>query len=665
MCGIAGLWNLSGKKAPFEELQKMISIQQHRGPEGAAYTAMANSSVLLGFLKLGFTDNQLGMQPLFNEDGSIALVYNGEIYDYQHIRNDLIAKGHKFYTYSDSEVLIHLYEEYGMDFLHQLNGEFAFALYDDRQKKMIVARDPFGINPLTYAFHNGHFCFSSEAKGVLVLKDFQRKLSSTYLSSVAIGIPNTQLTIFEGIQNLRPGHCMVITTEGIQEHYQYWAPSFEKTKDDFDTVQQKTRTHIRNAVQRRLEGKPPIALSLSSGIDSTIIAGISKSLGYQLPVFSLGYSGRSYDESAMAELSAKHYEIPFHRVEVSTEEIIANYRHSLFHTESTTNSLSNAARFLMDGSIRSAGLKAIIGGEASDEVFGGYPYFILEGLWRMQLAGDPNAHTLFKQFKTNEKKSHRIFWDIPKGWDSLPSPYNSPVLAYIRAQKAHGLARLWNKDIRKTANKSPEQLFLEEVPPANMKQRSGFDTTRIVARSVISTFGFPGLGDRIEMGNSLEGRVPFLDKQVVEYAYTLPEKYCLNLKNIQGKYILRETFKDILPPQFHSPPKHTFMSPTFAEAFKTKIGRDIYATYLSNATIKNTGLINPWALRISKTLWKLTPRSWQNYLFIDSLQGLLLSVQLLHDIFVANNPFDSAHGKLINLTEHHAKQKRVIVGKSK
>ena len=648
MCGIAGIWNLSGNSASVETLHKMLSVQQHRGPEDAAYTSMADGAVLLGFLKLAFTDQQLGMQPLFNEDGSIAIVYNGEIYDYEALRADLVAKGHQFYTHSDSEVLIHLYEEYGESFVHQLNGEFAFVIYDDNKKQIFAARDPFGINPLTYTFVDGTFYFSSEAKGILVTDTMERALSPEYLHSVALGIPNTRLTIFKGIQNLRPGHYMLIDRNGIQKHEQYWNPSFEKTKADFKTAQTRVREELKNALARRLAGNPPIALSLSSGIDSTIIAGLSKELGYSTPVFSLGYTGRSYDESEIAAASAQHFGLPFNRVELSMETIVANFEKTLYHTENITNSLANSARFLMDKAVRDSGLKAITGGEASDEIFGGYPYFVLEALWRRQLAGDSEAKQLFKRFAKNEKKSQRIFWDKSNRWKKHKSPYpTGPVLAYLRAENAGMLSRLWAKPIQKafrTAFEGVENpsaaLFLEELPPQACAELSGFDTTRLMSRSIISTFGFPGLGDRIEMGNSLEGRVPFLDKNLVEYAYTLPESYCLNINEVQGKYILREAFSDLLPAHFKAPSKHTFMSPTFSEAFKTSIGKELYQKYLTNQKIKDFGIIHPTTWKMVKTLWKIMPKGLPAYLFVDSLIGLMMSVQILQERFVHRHPMD-------------------------
>lgn len=654
MCGIAGIWNLKGEGASFEELRKMLSIQRHRGPEGAAFTSMNNSNVLLGFLQLGFTDNQLGMQPLFNEDGTIALVYNGEIYDYEIIREDLISRGHKFSTKSDSEVLIHLYEEYGEEFIHKLNGEFAFAIYDENKKQLFLGRDPFGINPLTFAFSGKMFYFSSEAKGILVTDKFERALNPEYIASVAIGIPNTRPTLFKNIENLRPGHCMIVKKDGHRT-FKYWNPTFNKIDDDFRTAKTKIRSLVKNAVARRIKGEVPMALALSSGLDSTITAGLVKELGYDKPVFSLGFPGTSFDESHVAEISSNYFGLSFNRVNSSKADLAREFKRALWHAENSTNSLSNVARFLMHKEIRSAGLKAVMGGEVSDEIFGGYPYFILEAIWRKELEGDfVTGKALFKKFKTIEQKSNRIFWSQPKGWKTKESPYVAPIFAFLRSKNAKGLSKwLWSENLEEQIKSiSTEELFLEEIPPSVCCNLSGFDTTRMISRSIASTFVFPGLGDRMEMANSLEGRVPFLDQDLINYAYSLPEEYFLDLPNLKAKHILREAFKDLLPAGFTPPTKHIFMSPTFSELFKSPEGKELYDQYLNHDKLKKSDVISPSLMKTVKLLWNIIPKNSNNYLFIDSIIGLALSLQILNDIFIENDSIYMPDNRLLEIKEH-------------
>ena len=651
MCGIAGGWNLRNEQASLQSLCDMLSVQHHRGPEDAAYTIMNNGSVLLGFLMLSFTDNKLGMQPLFNEDGTIALVYNGEIYDYEILRDKLIKEGHVFRTQSDSEVLIHLYESYGDDFIQHLNGEFAFVLYDENKKRMFLGRDPFGVKPLYYAMHKGVFYFSSEAKGILATENFPREFNPEYFTSIAVGVPNTRTTLFRNIESLRPGHCMQVNESGVRT-YQYWQPQFNKTSDGFETAQAKIRSLVRNALDRRLKGDVPIALALSSGLDSTIIAGLSKELGYDRPVFTLGFRNRSFDESEIAESTSKHFGLRFNHIEMSLEKMAKDFRKSLWHTENSTNSLGNVSRLIMHSAIRSFGLKAVIGGESGDEVFGGYPYFILEGLWREKLKGVPVSKKLYQIFMDNEAKSKRIFWGQSRGWEKLNCPYPSPSYLYFRTQNTGSLSKLiWSDDILKRSNGNSLSYLLDEVPPDACRGYSGFDVTRLMSRSIAATYVFPGIGDRLEMANSLEGRVPFLDMDVVNYAYSLPENYLIDLKNLKGKYILREAFKYLIPDNFSSPPKHTFMSPTFSEFFKTPSGKELAGHYLESKKIRENGILNPAIVKLIKIVNKTTSTFSQTNLFLDSMLGLFLSVQILHELFIEKHPLEMIHGYKLGMKE--------------
>ena len=652
MCGIAGIWGLNGSIPSKNEMVKMLAVQGHRGPEGAAFTKMDENRLLLGFLKLGFTDNMHGMQPLFNEDGNIAIVYNGEIYDYKPLRQDLIAKGHRFYTHSDSEVLIHLYEEYGIDFLHHLNGEFAFALYDHHKRQLVMARDPFGVNPLCYAYHNGQFLFSSEAKGILATAGFPRSINKDYLTSVGLGIPNTENTLFNNITNLKPGHCAILSADG-KKVFQYWKPDFSKTTDSYEDARWKVKDLLTQSVRRRLEGNPPIALALSSGLDSTIVAAVVRSLGHTPTTFSMGFKGRDFNEAHVAASTARFLNMPHHTEEITHESLLKSFMKSLWHTENVTNSLSNTGRLLTNNAIRQQGFKAVMGGESSDELFGGYPFFSLEYYWEKQQEYNSMDKQILRTFKQREKLSKRIFWDGNKNTKQL-NPYHTAHVAFFRAVRAKKLATLiWSADVLNGATKTALQSFIEEVPPSSLAQLDVFDKSRMISRSVASTFVFPGLGDRLEMGHSLEGRVPFLDSDLIKYVYTLPAEYFLDQKQLTGKRILKDALKSLLPPGFAAPPKHTFMSPKFKELYNLKEGRDLFDVYLSAGEVKKRGLLNTKNHFLTQALWKTSLVGGSYGLFLDSLIGLKLSVQLLHELFVVRHPLEEVNLERFELKEHY------------
>ncbi len=639
MCGIAGIWSRGTGVVDPEEIIKMLAVQSHRGPEGSAFSRLDQDNLLLGFLALSFTDIQSGMQPLFNEDGTIALIYNGEIYDYQALREELISKGHSFYTRSDSEVLIHLYEEHGMEFLKKINGEFAFAIYDGRKGHLILARDPCGVKPLCYGIVDGKFYFSSEAKGVLTAKGISRNIDIDYLNSVGVGIPNSTITLFQGIKNLQPGHYLIVKRREM-EIKKYWFPNFNKCTDPYEVALENVKFLLRKSVERRLEGNPPIALSLSSGIDSTIIAWLAGNINKSIPAFTLGFPGRFFDESKIAEVSAGYFGIRHYTVGVDVTDLAATFAKALWHTESATNSLSNAGRLITNTEIRRSGLKAVMGGESSDEVFGGYPFFVIEQLWQMQDMGIDVSRQI-NEFKNTERLSRRIFWDDPAGRSKHISPYGTHHLIYLRALNAGKLSKLcWTREVSSNSSASAAQLFETEVSPQSVNHLEAFDKSRLMARSVAASFVYPGLGDRIEMANSLEGRVPFLDKDLVEYVYTLPGEYFIDMHNLRGKKLLRDAFKSELPVKFEPPPKHTFMSPRFDEIYRTKAGRELIDHYLDHTLVKKYALVNLNTLRWTKWLWKTRAMPEQPGLYLDSLIGLMLSIQVLNESFIEKNPMD-------------------------
>jgi asparagine synthase (glutamine-hydrolysing) len=581
---------------------------------------------------------------LFNETGDIALVYNGEIYEYEEIRDELVARGHKFYTDSDSEVLIHLYEEYGTDFISQLNGEFAFALYDDRNKKLLLARDPYGVNPLCYAFYNGRFIFSSEAKGILATEQFPRQLNGDYFQSIGVGVPNTRVTLFKGIDYLPPGHYMLVEN-GAAVIKSYYNPEYLKCDDTYPEAQEKIRSLLATSVNRRLKGNPPLALALSSGLDSTVIAGLVQTLGYSNPAFSLSFSNRSFDEAAAAKRNAQYYELEHFSVEAKPEDLAANFRKAVWHTENTTNSLSNAGRLIMNCAISGAGYKAVMGGESSDEIFGGYPFFVLEYLWQLEEDGLADK-SLISRFEEQEKLSKRIFWDNPAGRKGISSPYNSYHIPHLRAVRATKLSSLlWSADMIHSAAGTSEYLFALESPPTQMAGFNAFDKSRSMARSIAGTFVFPGLGDRLEMANSLEGRIPFLDADLVKYVNSLPVDFFIDTNTLHGKKILREAFASVLPVNFDPPPKHTFMAPAFKEIYRLKSGREMMTEYLSRDAIKKYGVLNPRNAKLIKMVWKTGVLTGSIGLFADSLIGLMLSVQLLYDDYILNHPLKNIDWK--------------------
>ncbi len=655
MCGIAGLWALNGADPDLDDLRRMLTAMQHRGPEGATY-ARVEGSLLLGFLALGFTDAPTSFQPLFNEDYTIALVYNGEIYDYEAERDALRAKGHHFRTRSDSEVLIHAYEEYGLDFVNRLNGEFSFVLYDGRVGELIAVRDRFGVKPLYTCWSQGVFAFASEAKALLAIQSVERRFDPVWFTGPGMGIPETSLTPFRGITQVRPGQMLRLSRAGCRTE-RWWTPSFAKVERSFDEAASAVRRELKAAVRRRVSGNVPIALSLSSGLDSTVVGALIADERSDVPAFSMAYPGAAYDESAQAARTAAHLGMVLEPVPCGIDDLADGFLDSIWSTEIATNSLSTAARLRLTKAVRGAGYKALIGGEGSDELFGGYPYFGLEAIWRLRGSDDPSdrarGDAAYAEFRTRELLSEGVFWDDTEAWRSTPSSWGPPNVVHLRAHTTERLSRLvLSRRARRELGSATHTAALDtELDPRLLRTLHPFDATRMVSRSVVSSFPMPALGDRVEMRNSLEGRAPFLDANVVALAHTLPQEHCIDPASWRRKHVLRAAFADRLPPVFEPLPKHTLMAPSFAELHRTATGRQLFALLLSDRALRRTGLFRRAFVHALLAAWRVWPRSDARFARIDGLVGWVLSVQALHHVFVDRPAQHGHHTPLLALRD--------------
>ncbi|MEZ4306926.1 MAG: asparagine synthase (glutamine-hydrolyzing) [Polyangiaceae bacterium] len=559
MCGIGGIWRRGGGVAEHGDLVRMMSAIRHRGPEGAAFGRMDEGRLLVGFLRLGFTAEGLCQQPLYNEDGSIGLVYNGEIYDFEALRSRLVKQGHRFRTASDSEVIIHLYEEHGEEVFEHLNGEFAFVLWDGRRQELWMVRDRFGVKPLFYAWHRGGLVFASEAKGILALPGFSAEIEPRHFTGAGIGLVETGRTPFKGIRSVRPGHVLRVGRDGERETAYFEMPfrgRGEGRRVSLEEAARELRGAVRRAVERRMAGDPPMGVSLSSGVDSTIVTGlmaeVARERGRGLLAFTVGYDGAEYDESAAAGRTAARLGIGFERVRCTPEMLAEGFLPAIGAIEVATNSLSATARIAMAKRVRGSGLKALMSGDGSDELFGGYPYFGVEALWRGMLGeGETRARAEagYRVFVEREAASKGIFWD---GGGEYRKGRGAGVSERVRdAGAAGGGASRW------LFSRSFSRGW-GETPPSTMRgswMLGGFGgcsppRERAVDRAGdAGGGGDSGAGDRVEMAGSLEGRVPYLDVEVVRPAASLPEEVC-GAGDVVRKAVLRRAFADLLPKGF-------------------------------------------------------------------------------------------------------------------
>lgn len=654
MCGIATVVRKDDQPVDVADLRRMCSAIAHRGPDDAGFALLDRGRVGLGHVRLSIVDLSGGQQPITNEDQTIAVICNGEIYDYPQLHAELTRKGHRFRTSSDSELILHLYEELGVECLHRLNGEFAFILWDGRQRRLIAARDPSGVKPLYYHVTPSEVLLASEVKGIYALPRVDRQLSPRYLAGPTLGIYRNDVTPFANVHALKPGHYLVVDADGNHREHEYFRVRFDVNESmTFDDATTAIRERLTNAVKRRLAADVPIHSYLSGGIDSTIIAGLMTQLGAKFTCFNVGFPGTPYDESEKARAIANHFGQQFESVPCNQEQIADNIEKAVYHCEMPLGNYNALAKMLLSRYVRSRGVKVCLTGEGSDELFAGYPYFKLEMIWRMLAAGGAEAEqgrALQQKFRELEYRSEGLLWDGSERWKKATKIFGYPSFFHLRARDARNCVRNFYdvNGLGLTREDMPEDLLHTSVDADRRDGLDPFNVSRLVTFNQLYNLVIPTLGDRVEMAHSLECRPPFLDRDLVELAGTIPPRHFIDLERLREKNLLRVAFADLLPATFQKEHKHPFLAPAWSSFAKTKAGRPLFEEFLSYSALRNVGVFRPFRVSLAKWIfnWCPLPRGFARK--IDAMFGTILTTHLLHHQFIANRPASNAHFPLVD-----------------
>jgi asparagine synthase (glutamine-hydrolysing) len=578
MCGICGYYDASGKakKVDEEVLGRMTERLVHRGPD--SFGQFVAQNIGLGFRRLSLIDLSGGDQPLYNEDRSLVLICNGEIYNYRELRDELINKGHSFSTRSDVEVLLHLYEECGVDLLHRINGQFAFALYDMKQRSLLLARDHFGINPLYYANIDGMFVFSSEVKGILEFPGIRREVDLTGLDQVMTfpGLISPR-TMFKGISSLPAGNYLVLKGEQLCLK-EYWDLDYPTIKESHDTRPEqyyadKLKEALTRSVQSRLHADVPVGFYLSGGLDSSMIAALigEVSRDTERHSFSITFTDRELCEARYQRLMSRHVGSIHHEIEFDWREISQRLKQAIYHSESPLKETYNTASLALSEHARSQDILAILTGEGADELFAGYVGYRFDQLSR-QRHKTYDVHEVLE----NEMRS--------KLWNDSDLFYEKDYYNYADTKKA-----LYSADIADRFDEF-DCLQFELVNKDKLRdrhyihQRSYLDFKLRMADHLLSDHG-----DRMALANSIEARYPFLDLDVVEVATEIPPG--LQLKGLVEKHILRMAAENLVPKEILEREKYAFLAPGSPYLLNQNI--EWINDLLSSDRIKREGYFNP------------------------------------------------------------------------
>jgi asparagine synthase (glutamine-hydrolysing) len=616
MCGFAGYINLrDGSRVAEETLPRMVGTLVHRGPDSSGY--FSDDNLHMGFRRLSIIDLTGGDQPLFNEDRSVVLLCNGEIYNYRELKKELMAKGHTFRTNSDVEVLLHLYEEDGIGFLNKLNGQFAFVLYDRKEKRLFLARDHFGINPLYYTLTNGVFIFASEIKAILEHPLVKREVDLTGLDQI-LSFPGlvSPRTMFKGIESLKSGHYIEVKNGDVRIA-EYWDLDYPQLGElPYDQPEAYYRDGLKErltqAVQYRLQADVPVGFYLSGGLDSSLIAALIEQVspGSHRHSFSIGFNDKAMCETKYQRLMAEHVRSVHHEIIFDWPEISERLKAMLYHCESPVKETYNTCSMALSAAAKANGITVILTGEGADELFAGYVGYrfdsfrarnaksydldtILEDELREKLWGDKNFFYEKEHYAFNELKAALYSPQLAERFDEFDC-LKFPLVNKERLRGRHYI-----------------------------HQRSYLDVKLRLTDHLISDHG-----DRMALANSVEARYPFLDIDVATFAAEIPPQ--LKLNEYTEKYLLKRVAEEFLPPEVINREKYGFIAPGSPYLLRRNI--EWINDTLSYERIKRQGYFNPEVVERLKAQYS-EPGFKLNFPFDDDLLIVVLTFGIFLDLF--------------------------------
>ncbi len=599
MCGITGILNLRGGRVSQDLLQQMIGTIRYRGPDDVGF--WRNGPVGLAHARLSIIDLADGHQPMSIANNSLWITFNGEIFNYIELREELIKKGHRFATGSDTEVLLHLYQEEGERCVERLNGQWAFAIWDAPKQKLFLSRDRFGVRPLYYTQTAESFLFASEIKALLACSEVGSAIDLIALDQIfTFWVTLPPRTAFQDIKQLPPGHSMVVE-DGRITLSAYWKldldPEPERGIADKERLAQELLELLQDATRIRLRSDVPVGAYLSGGLDSTIISSlIRKSAGGRLRTFSVGFEDSEFDESSY-QLEASSFLGTSHSdIRCRNEDIARVFPDIIWHTEQPVLRTAPAPLYLLSKLVRDSGFKVVLTGEGADEILGGYDIF---------------KETKIRQFWGRRPESF---------WRPLLLRRLYPYMGGIQRQSLEYL-----KNFFRVKEQDRENPFFSHLPRWELTARSkqffseatraelaSYDSTNELRRELPERFSswtpfsraefleaqhlLPGYilssqGDRMAMAHSVEGRYPFLDHRVVAFAAKLPVN--MKMRVLDQKHLLKQAVSGLIPESIRTRHKQPYRAPDGRSFFGHKEG--YVEDTLSATRIKDDGIFDPRA----------------------------------------------------------------------
>jgi asparagine synthase (glutamine-hydrolysing) len=601
MCGISGVLRLDGSQAEPHQLERMIATLRHRGPDASGIHLAGAAG--LAHARLSIIDLQGGAQPMSTADGRLWITFNGEIFNYIELREELVRKGHSFATRSDTEVILYAYRQYGEDCVQHFNGQWAFAIWDTTRRKLFLSRDRLGVRPLFYTQTAGAFLFASEIKALLACPEVRAEIDLAGLDQTfTFWTTLMPRTAFKNIFQLSPG-CSLTVEDGKIRLRQYWSvpylPDGEPEDADESRLSRELLDLLSDATRIRLRSDVPVGAYLSGGIDSTVTTALVRNLANdRLRSFSITFEDAEFDESSYQREASSFLGTQHTNVSCSCADIARVFPEVIWHTEQPVIRTAPAPMFLLSQLVRESGFKVVLTGEGADEVLGGYDIFkeakirrfwgrSLESRWRPLLL--KRLYPYMQDIQRQPAAYLKHFFRVTA--QDLASPFFSHLPRWELTAK---LKLLFSAEVQAELQGYDAMDDLGRALPAAYSTWSHFSQAEYLEASyLLPGYILSSQGDRMAMAHSVEGRYPFLDYRVVEFASKLPPN--MKMKVLDQKHLLKRAFDGLIPASILRRPKQPYRAPD-GKSFFGPAAPEYVQDLLSPDSLRRTGIFDPQAV---------------------------------------------------------------------
>jgi asparagine synthase (glutamine-hydrolysing) len=540
----------------------------HRGPDGQDSWISPGRQVALGHTRLSIIDLETGAQPLANEDRSAWVIVNGEFYDFERIRQDLERAGHNFRTRSDSEILLHLYEDVGTSAVHWLNGEYAFILWDESNRELFAGRDRFGIKPLCYAVIGNRLYLASEAKALFAL-GVPADLDAASVYQYIHVSQDPDRTFFKHVKQVPPGHFLLVRN-GAVCLVPYWDQDLDRYSSEAgrpeDAVIEEFESLLTRAVTRRLRADVPVGIYLSGGIDSAAAYALAARASDRPPdAFTVCFDHETYNEESDAERLASHFGGELDRVRLNQDNIADHFRTAIFHAEMPSHNGHIVAKYLLSRRVRERGIKVVLSGQGADEVLAGYAHFISD-FHALHQTAEGRSPEEVESLHATSRGLHLPVGEMVDVGALRRALGFVPTWLLARAATAVRLRSLCAPGfLGAFAGRDAYRIFLNNFPIVRPDRREGLrQSAYLWNKSIFLHYMLAAFDDKQDMANSVEARNPYLDPPVAEFGFGLADH--LKIRDVRSKYVLRQAVQRLIPAANYGNLKKPFLAPPLGGA---------------------------------------------------------------------------------------------------